>query len=270
MWFAKKQRWFGPSLESNNQGIDRGMLSGGLLAAVLFALAIGVGGNVLQFFDIPSFFIVFGGTFGAALINFSPQDMRSSWESFKSVLFERDYHPTERIDYLCGLSQKVRQDGLLCLEPAAKRSSDPFLKLALELTVDGQQHDDVRRMLETEMRAANDRAWRAIQVFEAMGAYAPAMGLVGTLIGLIQMLGTLNQPEKVGPAMAVALITTLYGALLANLVFLPIAGKLKNRKEEESLVKVITIEGAMSLGKQENPMIIEQRLQRFLPKAAHE
>ena len=153
------------------------------------------------------------------------------------------------------------------LEHEATAADDQFLKFAVEMTADGQTPDEVRRILETEMRISNDRAFRSVHVFETMGNYAPALGLIGTVIGLIEMLKVLDNPASIGPAMATALVTTFYGAVLANLVFLPIAGKLRNRSEEEAVVKAITVEGIISVGNEENPMLLEQRLQSFLPAA---
>lgn len=255
----------GISWNPDERRFDRAVLSGLALSFLLIGAGIFISGHGWNFIDPTALLIVFGGTFGVTLIHFPVYDLQQSWQAFQGVLFFKLYHPMERIDYLVDLAQKVRRDGLLALESEAQRVDDPFLKRAMELTVDGQQDQDVKRVLETEMRASNDRASRAIQVFQTMGTTAPALGLIGTLIGLIQMLSSLENPATVGPAMSVALVTTLYGAILANLVFLPTAGKLKNRNDEESLVKAITLEGVLAIGRQENPMVVEQRLQSYLP-----
>ncbi|MEZ4753953.1 MAG: MotA/TolQ/ExbB proton channel family protein [Bdellovibrionota bacterium] len=264
MNFSRNLSWsntdFGEEYE-----LDRGVIGGAILAFTLVGLGIFFGGTILNFINLPGFLIVLGGTLGATLVNFSTYDIHKCFSAVRRVLFIKEYHPAERIEHLVQLANAIRQEGLLVLERYAKSEEDSFLRMAFELTVDGQAHDDVKRVLETELRTSNDRATRAIQVFETMGNYAPAMGLIGTLIGLIQMLGSLDNPSLVGPAMATALITTFYGAILANLIFIPIAGKLRNKKEEENLVKAITIEGVLSLGKQENPVVVEQRLQGFLP-----
>jgi len=139
------------------------------------------------------------------------------------------------------------------------------MRKAMEITSDGQDASTIKRILETEMRASHQRATRAVQVFQTMGTFAPALGLIGTLIGLIQMLGALGDPSSVGPAMAVALTGTFYGAVLANLLFLPIAGKIKMQEEEDLLVKAITVEAMVSLSRQEGSIVMEQRLQSFLP-----
>ncbi len=251
-----------------NREIDRTVLLGTGAAFLLIALAIAIGGEILRFFDPLSLMIVLGGAFGATLTNFSFHDLGYAWQAFRSVFFTKIFYPIERMNYLIELAQAVKKNGLLVLDQEAGRVEDPFLRLALQITVDGQSNEDVKRILENEMRTSHEKAYRAVQVFETMATYAPAMGLIGTLIGLIQMMGTLNDPDKVGPAMALALVATLYGAMLSNLVFLPVAGKLKNRAEEALLVKNITLEGVLSLAKQENALILEQKLLSFLPLAS--
>ena len=255
-------RWSG-----EQQEVDRGVVGGLLLCAVLLVAGMVCGGTVGNFLSASSFLVVAGGTVGAALVNFSLYDLRYAWIAFREVLLTKEYHPSERIRYLVRLAGLVRRDGLLVLEREGKHSGDRFLKTALQLTVDAQESNEIRRILETEMRSSTEKASRAIHVFEAMGSYAPAMGLIGTLLGLINMLGALEDPATVGPSMALALNTTLYGAVMANMVFLPVAGKLRNRSEEDAVVKAITIEGVLSLGKQENSIVVEQRLQSFLPLA---
>ncbi|RMG42262.1 MAG: motility protein A [Candidatus Dadabacteria bacterium] len=248
-----------------SEALDRNVLGGAALAFGLIAFGVLIGGQWLNFLNPASMLIVLGGTLGATMIHFSSYDLRSAWNAFKNVMRSEEPQSIERIDSLVRMAHLVRQNGLLVLEREARTTGDPFLRMALELTVDGQKPEEVRRILETEMATARDRGERAVQVFETMGQYAPAMGLIGTLIGLIQMLGALDNPQTVGPAMAVALVTTLYGALLANLFFLPVAGKLRNRLQAEALVKAISVEGAISLGQQENPIVLEQRLQSFMP-----
>ena len=248
--------------------IDRSMLVGVGSAVFLIAVGILAGGHFLNFVDPISMLIVLGGTFGATLANFSFYDLRQAWIAFRAVLNTPIFHPVERISYMLSLSQLLKKNGLLALEREAQNVSDPFLRLAMEITVDSQQHNDVRRILETEVRISNDRSLRAVQVFETLGNFAPAMGLIGTLIGLIQMMGALSDPRTVGPSMALALVTTFYGAILSNIVFLPLAGRLRNRAEEANLVKAITIEGVLSMARQESPVILEQKLQSFLPLAS--
>jgi len=250
------------------RGIDRSLLMGIAVSLALLILAIMAGGAAVDFVHVPSLILVLGGTIGATLVHFSGKDLEHAWHALGDVIRAHDFDPASRIRYLMRLAYLSRMRGTLVLEREAQRTDDAFLKTALELAADNQPPDDVRRILETEKRTAAKRAARAVQVFETMGSYAPALGLIGTLIGLIQMLSALDNPATVGPAMSMALITTLYGALFANLLCLPLAGKLANLSEEEALIKSLTIEATISLCKQENPIILEQRLQSFLPAQA--
>ena len=258
----------GIEFEASGGELDRGVVTGLVLALGFLILTLAAGGAGLNFISPMSALLVLGGTFGATLVNFSFCDLRHAWAAFTEMLFVRSYNPLERISYLVWLAHAVRREGLLVLEREANGTDDVFLRNALNLTVDAQDPSEIKRLLETEIRTSYDRASRAVQVFETLGTYAPAFGLIGTLIGLIQMLGALENPATVGPAMGLALVTTFYGALLANLLFLPIAGKLKNRCEAEAMVRAITLEGVLGLGKQENPIVVEQKLQSFLPIAA--
>ena len=253
----------------DGQEIDRGVVFGVGGALLLVTIGVAMGGHLGAFLDPMGILIVLGGTFGATCANFSMYDLNHAYRAFRSVMFTKVYHPVERINYMVTLSQQVKRNGLLTLEEEANRTDDPFLRFALELTVDGQPEAEVKRILEMETRLARERGLKAVQVFETLANFAPAMGLIGTLIGLVHMLGALSDPANVGPSMALALVATFYGAILSNLVFLPIAGRLRNRGGEEILVKSITIEGILSMGRQENPIVLEQKLQGFLPIAAN-
>jgi len=155
---------------------------------------------------------------------------------------------------------KARKEGILGLQNEVEQIDDEFLVKSVQMAVDGQEPDTLRTMLNTEIDYIRQRHSKGANIFVSIGTYAPAMGMVGTLIGLVQMLQNLNDPTKIGPAMAVALLTTFYGAVIANVVCLPIAGKLRNRSESEILVKTLIIEGMQSILSGENPRIIEQKL----------
>lgn len=263
-------RWSDRPIDFDDEPkVDRGIAIG--LAASLSLVAIGViaSGDVLRFLNPAGIALVLGGTVAATLVQCSPQGLLDAWAAFREALFYKPIDPLDRIRYLVGVAHRAKSEGRLTLEGEALSSDDPFLRLGLELTVDGQTPDDVRRTLENELRASNDRAWRSVQVFESMGNFAPALGLIGTLIGLIQMLGALHDPTVVGPSMSLALVATLYGAVFANLVFFPIAGKLRTIATERAHVKTITLEGLLSLAKDENPILVEQRLQSFTALAAN-
>lgn len=249
--------------------VNRGLIVGALISTVLIGAGIVISGKSSQFLSIEGFLIVVGGTLGATLVNFSLHDITQAWRALTNIIFEEKQDAHERLNYLVKLSQAVRQNGVLILEREASYLSDPFLKKAMGVTADGQEPVVIRKILETDMRAASERAFRGVQVFHTMGNYAPALGLVGTLIGLVQMMGSLTDPSTVGPAMAIALLATLYGVVLANVFFIPIAGKIKNQSEEELLLKTITLEGMLSIRRDENPMMLEQRLEGFLPNRGY-
>ncbi len=244
---------------------DRSILWGVGISVLIVGLAVILSGHVGNYIDVPGFLLVVGGTLGATLANFSVREMGFAWTSFLRVIQYPVREPIARIRTLARVNQAIRAEGLLVLERASSQERDPFLRKAYELVVDGTPVEDIRRILETDMRATHDKYSRAVQVFETLGTYAPALGLIGTLVGLVQMLGALSDPSTVGPAMALALLTTLYGALLANLFFLPVSGKLRNRSEEEWTLKCIALEGAISMARQENTIVMEQRLHSFLP-----
>jgi chemotaxis protein MotA len=256
---------FDTQFASEERPYDRGIIIGASISFLLIVVGLIAGGKLSAAFNPMSWLIVLGGTFGATLVQYSWYDIKHGWDCFRKALMTLDLHPRERISYIVNLSHAVRQNGLLILEDEAHRTYDPFLKLALELTVDGQPAADIKRILETEMRASQDKAHRGSNIFQTMGTYAPALGLIGTIIGMMQMLGDMQNASNIGPAMAIALTTTLYGAILSNLLFLPIAGKLRNHIDEELLVKAITIEGILAVGRQENASMVEQKLQGFLP-----
>jgi chemotaxis protein MotA len=243
---------------------EPGLLIGGGMAVLLVGGGILLSGRALAFLDLMSVLVVIGGTCGATLMHCTLEDIRDAIGAFHEVVFARVPRTAERLDTLIHLSQQVKSEGVLVLDEHAQRCRDPFLRLSLELAVDGQPAPEIRRILEHEIRQSGDRAFRAIHVFETMGNYSPALGLIGTLIGLIQLLGNLSDPSKVGPAMSLALIGTLYGSVMSNLFCLPIAGKLKTRVQEEEVIKLMTVEGAASLAKAESPILLEQRLQSFM------
>lgn len=247
--------------------INGSMLSGFMLCFVIIFAGVVFGGNFSNFISISGILIVLGGVFAAMLINFSFLDIKNTLHSIKTVLYSSDCDARVRMEEIINLSYASRKRGLLVLEDSAQETKDSFFKKALLLVVDGQSENDIKKILETEMNVTSEENQKSIAIFETMGNYAPAMGLIGTLLGLVNMLGSLDDPSRVGPAMSVALLTTFYGAILANMIFIPLAGKIRNIDSKEVLIKKITIEGVLSLAKQESPLIAEQRLQSFLPAA---
>jgi chemotaxis protein MotA len=228
-------------------------------------LAILLGGGLASFLDLESFLIVIGGTIGATLITFPLDDFARTLVVLRTAFFPNEDVAHPRIARLVELAKVARSEGELSLEQFSRSEPDPFFRKAIELIVDRIPPDEARRILEIEMAFLEDRHRRGAQLFQTMGTVAPAMGLIGTLIGLVRMLEHLEDPSRIGPGMALALLTTFYGALLAYILFLPLAGKLRARSEQEVLIKEITVEGIMCIAQGTNPRLVEQRLLSFLP-----
>jgi chemotaxis protein MotA len=230
----------------------------------LMIIAMATGGGLAWFLDGPSAMIVLGGTFGAVLINYPISDLLGVIKVAKNVFLGKKQQADIVINQLVEMSKLCRREGVISLQKMIKKTSDPFLIKAIHLILDGVDPAHVSEILETELDFIGERHRLGAEIFTTMGNFAPAMGLVGTLIGLVQMLKQMNSPGTIGPAMAVALITTFYGVILANLVFLPIAGKLKTRSSRELLLKQLIINGILSIQSGDNPRILEQKLHSFI------
>ena len=233
-----------------------------------FGLVLGsiVLGNGLGFFiDVTSMMIVFGGTIGAALIAFPMPDVIALLGALNKAFFFSGESLAELVPRMVEFARVARRDGVLALENVAGETSDPFMHQGIQLVVDGTEPELTRQILETEMEKVEQRHRVGAAILEAMGNFAPAMGMIGTLIGLIFMLQSLDDPSTIGPKMSIALVTTFYGALLANLLFLPLAEKLKKRSAEELLYKEMTLAGILSIQSGDVPRIVEQKLNTFLP-----
>jgi len=246
--------------------MDLATIIGTILAFSLVIMAIIMGGTLDAFINLPSLLIVVGGTIGATAINYPLKDILKVIKVVKNAIFCKDsVNFSELISNFLKMADKARREGILSLEGFIKDSHDEFLKYGLRLCVDGVEPQSIKQILEKDIKSSSERHELGVNIFLSMGSYAPAFGMIGTLIGLVQMLAKLDDPSNIGPAMAVALITTFYGALLANAVFLPIAGKLKTKSEEEIFVKKIMLEGIMGISNGDNPRILEQKLNTFLP-----
>jgi chemotaxis protein MotA len=240
----------------------------GILSAtglVLGAIFMGSGLNV--FINIPSLCIVVGGTIGVTLVAYPLKDFLSVIKVVQKAIFTKNISATELISKFTDFANKTRKEGILALESEIKELSDEFFKKGVQLSIDGLEPQQIRNILDTEIEFVRDRHKLGADIFTSMGTFAPAMGMIGTLIGLVQMLQSMDDPSTIGPAMAVALLTTFYGSLMANICCMPIAGKLKTRSKEEMLTKEMTIQGIISLSNGDNPRILEQKLLAFLPPA---
>ena len=237
----------------------------GIIAAFgLMLMAILQGGGIGMFIDVASILIVFGGTAGVALVNFPLADVLRAVNVVKKAFLVKETDTNQLLEQLMEFANKARKEGILSLQSSIDAIEDEFLIKALQMAVDGQEPDDLKGMLNTEIDYIQHRHTLGVNIFQSLGAISPAMGMVGTLIGLVQMLQNMSDPSSIGPAMAVALLTTFYGAVLANVLFLPIAGKLKTRSGTELLQKTIIVEGMGSILSGENPRVMEQKLHAFI------
>jgi chemotaxis protein MotA len=245
--------------------MDIATVLGVISAFGLVCIAIFMGGGIQLFINIPALMIVVGGTLGATMINYPLRDVFGVSNVVKKALFARNISVTELIKRFVVYAQKSRKEGILALENEIKEVNDEFLKKGVQLAIDGLEPQEISGILETEVEFVRSRHQLGAEIFSTMGTFAPALGMIGTLIGLVQMLQTMDDPSRIGPAMAVALLTTFYGSIMANIVCLPISGKLKTRSKEEVLTKEMAIQGIVSLSNGDNPRILEQKLQAFIP-----
>jgi len=220
--------------------------------------------NINRYLDMPSAIITFGGAFFAILAANTMSDFVGGLKSFLLVFKAPVIDVRGMIQKIIDLSNVARKEGLLSLEEAAGELDDEFMKKGILLIVDGTDPELVRGIMETELISVEERHKKKITFWEDLGAMGPAWGMIGTLIGLVNMLYEMSDPSSIGPSMAVALITTLYGSLLANWICTPVATKLKVNNANEIMLKEIMIEGLLSIQAGENPRVIEEKLKSFL------
>ena len=224
-----------------------------------------LGGSASTFVNTPSLLVVMGGTFLVTMMKFSLGSFLSATKIAVKAFIYRPTSAEELIENAVELAKTARQGGLLALEDA--EVPDDFMKSGLALLVDGHPADVVRSMLTKDLQMTLKRHSDGQDIFKAIGDVGPAMGMIGTLIGLVQMLSNMDDPKQIGPAMAVALLTTLYGAILANMVALPIADKLAVRSREENNSKSLIIDALLGIQAGQNPRVIENMLQTYLPRS---
>lgn len=244
--------------------MDIATLIGIVLSFGLMVWAILMGGPLSIFVDIPSVAIVIGGSIGVALINFPLGDILGTVGVVKKTILIKEPDTNKLIAQMLDFSAKARKGGILSLQDQIDSIEDKFLVKALQMAVDGQEPSELKAILTTEIDNLAARHSYGSEILNTLGAIGPAMGMIGTLIGLVQMLQNMSDPAAIGPAMAVALLTTFYGAVLANILFIPMAGKLKARSKTEVLQKMVIVEGMESILSGENPRVMEQRLHTYL------
>ena len=238
-----------------------GILSG--LGLILYTIISG--GNLEIFIHIPSMMIVGGGSMAAILVNFPLKEVISVLGIVKKAFMSDEIDATNIIDLFVNLAMKSRRDGILAIDKDLHKIDDDFMRIGLEMAVDGAEPETIKNVMEVELNYLIERHKKGQKIFLSLGTFSPAFGMIGTLMGLIAMLKTLDDPSNIGAGMAVALITTFYGSVLANLLFLPIAGKLKNRSDHEITIKEMMIDGVLAIQYGEHPKNISRKLLNFIP-----
>ena len=234
------------------------------MGMILFSI-IGTGVGISQFIDIGSIAMVLGGSLAALIVSNPLARIMKIGSYFRIVFNVNNFEVEKIITTLVRFSEKARRDGLLALEDDLEEVEDEFMKKGIQFVVDGTDPEIISTMLYSDLNQQQERHADGIKVFDDWGSLAPAFGMIGTLAGLIGMLANLDDPDSIGSGMALALITTMYGSIFANLFFIPIKNKLMDRDKEETLVKEILIEGILSIQSGDNPRILEAKLVSFLP-----
>jgi chemotaxis protein MotA len=238
----------------------------GLLLITISILLNGLDSLIL-FFDIPSILITVGGTCASTMTNFNLRDFLSTFKILKQAFFHKEIAIDEIVATMVKFATIARREGVLALEKSIATIDNDFIVKGIQLAVDGTEEGLTRQILETELEYITLRHSMGQRIFEKMGEYAPSYGMIGTLIGLVIMLKNMDDPTKLGPGMATAIITTFYGSIMANIIFLPIAGKLKNRSAREELEKLVVLEGVISIQAGENPRLVKEKLESFVSKS---
>lgn len=237
----------------------------GFVAAVsVMIYSILLAGSITSFIDIPSIWCTVGGSISVTVMTYPLDDLMTFVSVVKKSIFAKNQPVTETIATLVSFAERARREGILALERHMEEIEDEFLGKGIQLAVDGTEPELMRSILTTELDYMAKRHATGQAICGTLGTYAPAFGMIGTLIGLVLMLQTMSDPATIGPSMAVALITTFYGALMSNCLFLPLKDKLKRRSDEEILIKEMMIEGILSIQSGDNPRIVEQKLTSFI------
>ena len=232
---------------------------GGILAGLLLE-----GGNLRQILQPTAAMIVFGGTLGAVMLQFPLPVVLQALRRLRSVFFDRGNNPEATIRRLVKFAQKARREGIVSLDSDLPEIEDPFLRKSLTLAVDGTEPDELRKIMELELANQAEYEEQVPQVFESAGGFAPTIGIIGAVLGLIQVMQHLDKIDEVGRGIAVAFVATIYGVGSANLIYLPVAGKMKLRIREEQITREMTLEGVASILEGMNPHMLETKLLSFL------
>jgi chemotaxis protein MotA len=245
--------------------MDPATILGMLVSFGMVAVVLAADGDFMLFVNVPSMLIVFGGTFGALLTNYPMSAVLSIGGLVRKMLTGAVPAAEDVIETFMEYAGRARRDGLLSLEECIPHIEDAYLRRGLQLAVDGLEPEAIQSIMETEMYNTEARHETGIAMASSLAAYAPAVGMMGTVIGLVQMLKNMDDPRSIGPSMAVALITTFYGSILANFIFLPMVGKLRHRSKEEITIMEMQMEGVLGIARGENPHVIMEKLSGFQP-----
>ncbi len=248
--------------------MDLATLIGFIAAWALILGTIALGSSAIIFVNAPSFMIVLGGAFAVVMMRFTLAQFIGSIKTATKAFLYKSESPVELIDTVVELAGVARKEGLLALEN--REINNPVLARGISMLVDGHEPAIIKTSLTTEMNETVSRHNIGQDIFKQIGDAGPAMGLIGTLVGLVQMLSNMSDPKSIGPAMAIALLTTLYGAMLANMFALPISDKLSLRSAEETLNKNIIIMSILAIQEGQNPKVLEELLKNFLPASKRE
>lgn len=248
--------------------MDLGIVFGLLGTWVLILWALFASGDATIFWDRASFILVVGGTLTTLCLAFPMRHVLGIGRVINKALASERLSIERLIEEMVHYAEIARRDGILALEALTKDIADPFIVRGLQMAVDGTDPELIEQIMHTELDNLASRHDTGRAMIETLGKYAPAFGMIGTLVGLVIMLAHMDQPEKIAPGMAVALLTTLYGAVIANALMLPLADRLARRSAEELLYKTVIIRGVMAIQSGDNPRIVEQKLRTFLPPGA--
>jgi chemotaxis protein MotA len=250
--------------------MDVATIIGILLGFIVITSAIVAGGGWQMFVHLPSMAITIGGMLCATLIHFSLPQFLGIFSVVKKTIVSKTSTPSELIQNMVNFAAINRRDGALALEREIHKITDLFFIKGLQMLVDGQESEDVRGIMSLEIQYLQERHSTGKKILEFMGAAAPAFGMIGTLIGLVQMLRNLDSPESIGSGMAVALLTTFYGALAANLVFIPLAGKLGIYSKAETISMEMIVEGICAIVEGDTPTTVREKMQAFVSQGRRE
>ena len=243
----------------------------GVIIGVVVAFACILGGNFLEgghassLVGIPAMLIVLGGTIGSVIVQFPMPMIGASLGAVKKLFKKSEHDPAKVLEEIVDFAQKARKDGILGLEKVAGSASHPFLTKGILMAVDGSDSNAIRNTLETMMAQDDEHSENAAKVFEAAGGYCPTIGIIGAVLGLIHVMGNLSDIGAVGTGIAAAFVATIYGVALSNIFFLPLAGRIKMRHQEDTLLAELMLSGVLAIQEGLNPKLVRERLSAYVP-----